>query len=298
MPLPFIIGGIALAAGAAGVKSGISGGVKIKDAKETMEIAKKIQEKAVEKLEKKTDSTSRLIESISNEELKIQKSFASFSNIIEKIQNRPEFKAYQNKMIDIHQYELEKISDVSVGRTVLLGEVVGSSVSATLIAQGAASVGAGALALTPGIGLLAGGLIMNSTGKKLSNEADEAYRQAKKTEEEVEEVCKYLNSLTYYGSNFKKSLLSVNGEYGKRLNKLDMIVNCEGKIDWNDFTEQEKLLTQNSVLLVGILYKMCQVKLVKKTDNESREEVNKEEINKAIKRADEVIKNDLLEDVA
>ena len=298
MPLPFIIGGIALAAGAAGVKSGISGGVKIKDAKETMEIAKKIQEKAVEKLEKKTDSTSRLIESISNEELKIQKSFASFSNIIEKIQNRPEFKAYQNKMIDIHQYELEKISDVSVGRTVLLGEVVGSSVSATLIAQGAASVGAGALAITPGIGLLAGGLIMNSTGKKLSNEADEAYRQAKKTEEEVEEVCKYLNSLTYYGSNFKKSLLSVNGEYGKRLNKLDMIVNCEGKIDWNDFTEQEKLLTQNSVLLVGILYKMCQVKLVKKTDNESREEVNKEEINKAIKRADEVIKNDLLEDVA
>ena len=201
-------------------------------------------------------------------------------------------------MIDIHQYELEKISDVSVGRTVLLGEVVGSSVSATLIAQGAASVGAGALAITPGIGLLAGGLIMNSTGKKLSNEADEAYRQAKKTEEEVEEVCKYLNSLTYYGSNFKKSLLSVNGEYGKRLNKLDMIVNCEGKIDWNDFTEQEKLLTQNSVLLVGILYKMCQVKLVKKTDNESREEVNKEEINKAIKRADEVIKNDLLEDVA
>ena len=87
-------------------------------------------------------------------------------------------------MIDIHQYELEKISDVSVGRTVLLGEVVGSSVSATLIAQGAASVGAGALAITPGIGLLAGGLIMNSTGKKLSNEADEAYRQAKKTESE------------------------------------------------------------------------------------------------------------------
>lgn len=295
MPLPFIIGGIALAAG---VKSGISGGAKIKDAKETVEIAKKIQEKAVEKLEKKSDSTSRLIESISNEELKIQKSFASFSNIIEKIQNRPEFKAYQNEMIDIHQYEFVKISDVSVGRTVLLGEAVGSSVSATLIAQGAASVGTGALAITPGIGLLVGGLIMNSTGKKLSNQADEAYCQAKKTEEEVEEVCKYLNSLTYYGSNFKKSLLSVNGEYGKRLNKLDMIVNCEGKIDWNDFTEQEKLLTQNSVLLVGLLYKMCQVKLVKKTDNESREEVNKEEINKAIKRADEVIKNDLLEDVA
>lgn len=201
-------------------------------------------------------------------------------------------------MIDIHQYEFVKISDVSVGRTVLLGEAVGSSVSATLIAQGAASVGTGALAITPGIGLLVGGLIMNSTGKKLSNQADEAYCQAKKTEEEVEEVCKYLNSLTYYGSNFKKSLLSVNGEYGKRLNKLDMIVNCEGKIDWNDFTEQEKLLTQNSVLLGGLLYKMCQVKLVKKTDNESREEVNKEEINKAIKRADEVIKNDLLEDVA
>ena len=51
-----------------------------------------------------------------------------------------------------------------------------------------------------------------------------------------------------------------------------------------DFTEQEKLLTQNSVLLVGLLYKMCQVKLVKKTDNESREEVNKEETSSAKKK--------------
>ena len=53
MPLPFIIGGIALAAGAAGVKSGISGGAKIKDAKETMDLAKNMQARAEEKFEEK-----------------------------------------------------------------------------------------------------------------------------------------------------------------------------------------------------------------------------------------------------
>ena len=34
--------------------------------------------------------------------------------------------------------------------------------------------------------------------------------------------------------------------------------------DWNMFTPQEKQLTENTFLLVGLLYKMCQVELVLK----------------------------------
>lgn len=94
-------------------------------------------------------------------------------------------------------------------------------------------------------------------------------------------------------------MLVVSEAYKKRLWKLDFTVNREKKTNWNDFTEQEKLLTQNTILLVGILYKMCQVKLVKKTEKEdSRDEVNKEEINKAIKQADEVMTNGLSQEAA
>lgn len=40
MPLPLIIGGLAAVAGAAGIGSGIHGGVKMKEAKDTMNLAK------------------------------------------------------------------------------------------------------------------------------------------------------------------------------------------------------------------------------------------------------------------
>ena len=40
MPLPFIIGAAAAIAGAAGIGSGIHGGIKMKEAKDTMEVAK------------------------------------------------------------------------------------------------------------------------------------------------------------------------------------------------------------------------------------------------------------------
>lgn len=41
MPLPFILAGAAIAAGIGGVGAGINGGVKMKEAKDTMEHAKK-----------------------------------------------------------------------------------------------------------------------------------------------------------------------------------------------------------------------------------------------------------------
>ena len=47
MPLPFIIGGLAAAAAIGGVGSGIHGGMKMKEANDTMKLAKEIQERAI-----------------------------------------------------------------------------------------------------------------------------------------------------------------------------------------------------------------------------------------------------------
>lgn len=44
MPLPFILAGAAIAAGIGGVGAGINGGVKMKEAKDTMEHAKSMME--------------------------------------------------------------------------------------------------------------------------------------------------------------------------------------------------------------------------------------------------------------
>ena len=69
MPLPLIIGGIAAVAGVAGVGTGIHGGVKMKEASDTMKAAKSKQEKAVALFERKNSEATELMDSIGKQEL-------------------------------------------------------------------------------------------------------------------------------------------------------------------------------------------------------------------------------------
>ena len=45
------------------------------------------------------------------------------------------------------------------------------------------------------------------------------------------------------------------------------------KTDWREFSEKEKLTTENAILLVGLLYSMCKVKLVLK--GQDKDELNR-----------------------
>ena len=127
MPLPLIIGGLAAIVGAAGVGSGIHGGVKMKEANDTMKVAQSKQQKAVALFEKRNKETTELMDSIGKQELKILSSFDDFSDIIEKIQGRPEFRAYKRDGINLPDYEAEELKKVSAGAGVLLGGVGGAA---------------------------------------------------------------------------------------------------------------------------------------------------------------------------
>ena len=53
-----------------------------------------------------------------------------------------------------------------------------------------------------------------------------------------------------------------------------------GKTDWNDYSDAEKKLTENTALLVGLLYSMCKVQLVLQSNSATElNRVNEEEIN-------------------
>ena len=337
MPLPLIIGGIAAAAGIAGVGSGIHGGIKMKDANDTMKLAQGKQERAVKLFNNKNDSTTELMDAIGKQELEILATFDDFSDIIEKIQGRPEFKAYKREGIDLPEYEAEELKKISAGAGVLLGGLGGAAAgtaggfaaagatTSAVVALGTASTGTaisslsgaaatnavmaalgggsiaaggGGMALGAavlsgamlGAGLLVGGVIFNVTGCKLSDKADEAYVQAKRTEEEVNKIVGYFDELTEAASGFKESLTKVEDVYRKHLNTIDHIVNFEEKTNWSDFTEKEKKATENAVLLVGLMYMMCKVTLVLKQDDDELNKVNKEVIDDAIGDAEEVLK--------
>lgn len=115
---------------------------------------------------------------------------------------------------------------------------------------------------TLGIGLLVGGIIFNVTGSSLSKKADEAWNQMLAAEKKIKTICAYLSDLNKSASVYHETLNNVAEVYYRHLNVLDGIVTFNKKTDWNKFTEDEKLLLKNTVMLVQLLYTMCQVKLV------------------------------------
>ena len=130
-------------------------------------------------------------------------------------------------------------------------------------------------------------MIFNVTGNKLSSKADEALKQANRTEEEVNKVVSYLLELRNVSNSYYNTLYRVWKKYDEEFYKLHQIVEVNGKTEWYDFTATEKQVTENAVLLVGLLYKMCQVKLVIQG---SANKVNKVEANQTITDAENIMR--------
>ena len=346
MPLPFIIGGLAVAAGAAGIGTGVRGGMKMKEANDTMKSAQEKQQKAVARFEDYNQNATFAMDKLGKRELNILVSFEHFSDLIEKIQGRPEFKRYSKNGIDLPEYKAEELKKVSAGAGVLLGGISGAvagtaggfaaagattsavmalgvastgtaisslsgvaATNATLAALGggALSAGGGGMALgsavlggaTLGVGLLIGGIIFNATGSKLADRADEAYSQACKTEGQIDRITWYLRQLREAAEKYQKTLMKVENQYQKRLEMLDHIMTFSEKTDWNDFSKTEQKMTENLVLLAGLLYKMCQVKLVLQTEEkDGLNSINKEEMDGVILNAEDILEKEMNDNVA
>ena len=336
MPLPFILGGLAAVAGVAGVASGVNGAIKMKDANDTMKSAQNKHEKNIERFEEHNKMTTQKMDSLGKKELEILKSFGRFSQAIEKIQNKPEFKAYKKESVEIPKYDAEELKKVSVGAGVLLGGLGGAAVgtaggfaaagattaavmalgtastgtaiatlsgvaatNATLAALGGGAIaaGGGGMALgsavlgaaTLGVGLLVGGVIFNITGGSLSDKADEAWSQMRKAEKEIDKICVYLDELRDVAYKYILSLEKVERSYKYNLNRLENILRV--KRDWNYFSDEEKLITENTILLVGLLYNMCKVELVLKSNSEDElNRINKVKVDETIQGASDFLR--------
>lgn len=339
MPLPFILGAAAAIAAAGGVGSGIHGAAKMKEANDTMKEADSRHKKNINRFDATSEITSKAMDKLGALELEILHSFDEFSETIEKIQNRPQFKEYTKDGVNLPKYDKEALKKVSVGAGVLLGGLGGAAIgtaggfaaagattsavmalgtastgtaiaslsgvaatNATLAALGGGTLaaGGGGIALgttilgatTLGVGLLVGGVIFNVTGSKLSDKADEAWDQMKKAEKTIDTVCDYLNDLYAAATEYNKSLSNVYDRYKGIFGYVSYTVNNIHVTDWNEFSQEAKIATQNSVLLVGLLYNMCQVSLVKKVNNDSEmNKVNSSSIDASIRNAQNIMNN-------
>ncbi|MCI8377962.1 MAG: hypothetical protein HFH72_05495 [Lachnospiraceae bacterium] len=182
MPLPLILGIGAAIAGVKGVSSGISGAAKMKDANDTMNYLKRRDEKNRARLEEQQNATNHDMDKLGAFELAICESFQEFSDIYEKIKNRPQFKEYSKNGVNIPQYDGEKIREVSVGASVLIGGLGGAALgtaggfaatgaaTAAVMALGTASTGtaiaslSGAAATNATLAALGGGALAAGGG--------------------------------------------------------------------------------------------------------------------------------------
>lgn len=205
---------------------------------------------------------------------------------------------------------------MSVGAGVLLGGLGGAAVgtagglaaagatTSAVMALGTASTGtaiaslSGAaatnatLAALGGGAIAAGGVIFNVTGSKLSDKADDAWAQMRKAEKTIDTACVYLNDLKLAATKYTKSLTAVRDRYKEIYGYVSYSVNNLHRTDWIEFSEEERIATHNSVLLVGLLYKMCQVSLVNKaTSDNDINSVNHVAIEESINNADSAMSN-------
>lgn len=337
MPLPFFLGAAAAIAAAGGVGSGIHGAVKMKDANDTMKSAEQHHRRNIEKFDEMNKVANKAMDQLGILELQILKSFEEFSDVIEKIQNRPQFKEYNKEGVELPKYEKEELKKVSIGAGILLSGLKGGTVgvaggfaaagattsavmalgtastgtaiasltgaaatNATLAALGGGAIaaGGGGIALgttllgatTLGVGLLVGGIIFSASGEKMSSQANEAWNQMREAEKKINSACEYLGELKAIAIKYEKSVLAVYNTYKEIFSYLSYTVNILAKTDWNDFSKSEKMTTQNTILLVKLLYKMCQVNLVKKSEDESRmNAVNHVVINESIQNSNQVM---------
>ena len=323
MPLPLIIGVVALAAGLTGTGNAVAGGVKLHHANKTAKEAKQRHDTNIQKLKSKENTCDTAMDKLGKTELEILDSFDKFSELFARIKNAPEFGEIDTGTVKIEKFDNKKIKEVSVGAGTLLGGIGGAAAgtaggfaaagaaysavlafgtastgtaigtlsgaaaeSAALAALGGGSIaaGGGGVALgtailggtTLGVGMIIGGTIFRITGSKISKRADEAWQQTIEAENKTNQAFEKLDLMQTLAEKYTYSLLQIYDVYSKKLINMDYVINK--KTDWKNFDEEEKLLIQNTVLLVQLLYTMCKVKLLKTEDGAENNSVNAEEI--------------------
>lgn len=244
--------------------------IKQKEANDTVKEAQARHQKNIARLEGKKASTTSIIEQLDNTKSQITDSFIVFSNIFEKIKNRPKFNISKISKLTIPEFNIDELNSFSFDN---IGLTIGRNIALTFIAGGIVS-----------------GLINYKLSKKASDQANEIWDQMLEAERQIDIICDYLDQLYQVISQFDQTFSQVNSLYQSYIEQLKYIVNIRDKVDWNTFTKREKLTVENTVLLVALLFDMCKVQLVSQAkDKNSLNIINETDVTHSIEKATTVI---------
>lgn len=178
-----------------------------------------------------------------------------------------------------------------------------AATNATLAALGGGSLaaGGGGMALgsmvlggaSLGVSLLIGGVIFSISGSHVEKKADKAMEAMQDNERQINKICAYLNELIPAAKKYNRMLMQVNALYTQRMSEFRNIVSGHaGTINWESLSLKQQQTVEALVLLVGVLYEMCKVQLVKKSENPNGlNKINHIAINRTVSAAKKSIEN-------
>lgn len=163
---------------------------------------------------------------------------------------------------------------------------------------GAKAFGGGGIALgtmvlnatSLGVGILVEGLAMAYAGSKAKKRADNAKIEMEKNEKIIYDAIRMQLEITHSVNDIKNTSVNICNHVYKPL-VMEMKKLVSKKTDWNDYTEKEKKLVENTILTVQILHFLNNTPLYKVTklnaDGEVEDvEANSNEVDSAIQKAD------------
>lgn len=182
-----------------------------------------------------------------------------------------------------------------------LSGAAATNATLAVLGGGTLAAGGGGVALgttilgatTLGVGLLVGGIIFCAVGSGVSGKADKAYAQMLENEKVINEICKYLQDLTKEANSYYADMSRANNVYQEQFSNMKSIVHnnegIDGFVDWRKLDDAEKTTINNVVMLVGLLFDMCKVELVKRSVD-GINTINSTDINSARQKCAETLK--------
>lgn len=252
MPIPLILGGIAAVVTAAGIAKGISNTSTTNEVTENAEMAKKLEEQIIALKADMIQGTQEILAMFVKMELETLKSFQDYYALTDRIKDLPKTKF----------------------RSLCMDAAKGCDAREIKLASSEAVNLLNAIEANPsGVNHIIAGLIADSGEDFFSDKT-------------IDDDC--LEQLLDSTGNLQYAFGRAKIEYCYQLDRLSALL--ERKDSWENFHEGEKGIIEMLDLLVCLLYKTANIKLLlKNPPNEDAPQVNNEKINEAIHWIDKLL---------
>ncbi|MBD3897907.1 chemotaxis protein [Halomonas sp. ML-15] len=267
MPLPIILAGAALASAAYGAKKGYDGYQSHSEADKIVASAQQRYDEKREVFDKQETTTTAALEALGKKELEIGKRLGEFKILADKLQQKLNAGRKNKLEVNIPKHKLQEIEEYSYTAVGVLGTLAGASTAGAaagfavyggVMALGAAStgtaisslagaaatkatlaaIGGGSLA-TGGMGIAGGTAILGAAvagpvlaiaGWAYNSHGEEALRNARKADKEVneaieklEQAIKHLGQTVVYVTRIKVTLASLDDQFNLYFDQLKEI---------------------------------------------------------------------------